>query len=212
MKSVLESGPLSNEALTALKSLRRARSAAERCELCAAELPARHAHLFEMESRRITCACDACALLFEPDAAPRYRRIPRDAYYLLDFAIADLQWEALSLPINLAFLFFNNASRRMVAMYPSPAGATESLLSLDAWQQIAALNPRLQRMQPDVEGFLVNRVSTPHEYYIAPIDRCFELTGIVRKQWRGFSGSEEVWKEVENFFASLRGEARAIHA
>lgn len=212
MKFMLGAGTLSNADLAALKGLRRTRPAVERCELCALELPLRHPHLFALQGWRIACACDGCALLFEAEGSARYRRVPRDVYYLADFAIEDLQWEALSLPINLAFLFFNSASRRVTAMYPSPAGATESLLSLDAWQQIAARNARLRQMQPDVEAFLVNRVSVPHQHYIAPIDRCFELTGVVRKQWRGFSGSEEVWKNVEDFFSSLREEAHAIHA
>jgi len=209
---MVETAILSNSAWTALKALRRTRPAVERCELCALELASRHPHLFELETRRIACACEACALLFEAEGSPRYRRVPRDVFYIPDFVIEDSQWEALSLPINLAFLFFNSANQRVTAMYPSPAGATESLLSLDAWQQIAGRNPQLERMQPDVEAFLVNRVSVPHEYYIAPIDRCFELTGVVRKQWRGFSGSEEVWKSVEDFFSSLREEAHAIHA
>lgn len=209
---MVETGTLSNADLTALKGLRRVRPAAERCELCALELASRHPHLFHLQDRRIACACDACALLFEAEGSPIYRRIPRDVLYLANFTIEDSQWEALSLPINLAFLFFNSANQRVTAMYPSPAGATESLLSLDAWQQIAARNPRLARMQPDIEAFLANRVSVPHQYYIAPIDRCFELTGVVRKQWRGFSGSEEVWQSIEEFFTSLRDEAHASHA
>jgi|SRR5690348_2149785 len=212
MKTTIETGTLSNAAWTALRNLRRTHPALERCELCAQELPTRHPHLFHLQARRIACACDACALLFESDASPQYRRIPRDIFCFADFAIEDLQWEALSIPINLAFLFFNSSSRRTVAMYPSPGGATESLLSLETWEQIAAQNPRLQQLQPDVEAFLVNRVSARHEYYIAPIDRCYELTGIVRKCWRGFLGSEEVWKNVEDFFANLRQEAYTIHA
>lgn len=212
MKQTLETGVLSNAAWTALKKLRRSSPRVERCELCAQELPERHPHLFHLQARRIACSCDACALLFEADGAPRYRRIPRDVFYLSDFTIDDLQWEALSVPINLAFLFFNSASQRTVAMYPSPGGPTESLLSLESWQQIAQQNPRLEQMQPDIEAFLVNRVSTPHQYYIAPIDRCYELTGTVRKNWRGFSGSDDVWKSVEEFFSNLREEAHTIHA
>jgi uncharacterized protein DUF5947 len=212
MKQILQTGTVSNEAWMALKKLRRTSPANERCELCARELPERHPHLFHLQARQIACACDACALLFETGAASQYRRIPRDAFYLADFAMEDLQWEALSIPINLAFLFFNSATERMVAMYPSPGGPTESLLFLESWQQIAQQHRRLKQMQPDVEAFLVNRVSTPHQYYVAPIDRCFELTGTVRKNWRGFSGSEEVWKMVEEFFAGLLEEAHTIHA
>jgi hypothetical protein len=212
VKSILEPGTQSSIGWTTLKRLRLNRRPVERCELCAVELPSRHSHLFQIQARRIACACDGCALLFEGDAAANFRRIPRDVFYLGDLALEDLQWEALSIPIGLAFLFFNSASQRMTAMYPSPGGAIESLLSLDAWNQIASRSPRLQTMQPDVEALLVNRVTSPYEYYLAPIDRCYELTGLVRKQWSGFSASEELWREVGRFFAGLRDEAQVIHA
>jgi uncharacterized protein DUF5947 len=209
---MLEIGSISTTDWAALKRLRRTRPIMERCELCALELPSRHAHLLELKARRIACACDACALLFEADTSPRYRRVPRDVLYLSNFAIEDFQWEALSIPISLVFFFFSSAVQRVTAIYPSPAGATESLLLLDTWQEIAARHPRLERMQPDVEAFLVNRVSAPGEHYIAPIDRCYELTGIVRRHWRGFSGSEELWRQVKEFFTGLREEARIVHA
>ena len=46
----------------------------------------------------------------------------------------------------------------MAAVYPSPAGATESLLPLETWDQIVAENPDLQSMEADVEALLVNRL------------------------------------------------------
>jgi hypothetical protein len=35
------------------------------------------------------------------------------------------------------------------------------------------------------------------------MDKCFQLVGIIRRNWRGFSGGEEVWKEIDNFFCEL---------
>jgi hypothetical protein len=99
----------------------------------------------------------------------------------------------------------------MKALYPSPAGATESLLPLDAWNSLAARNPRLKTMQSDVEAFLVNRVGTKREYYVVPIDFCFELVGLIRKHWRGLSGGDTVWRQVETFFARLSANARTGH-
>ena len=36
----------------------------------------------------------------------------------------------------MAFFFFNSSLGRMAAFYPSPAGATESLLPLATWEEI----------------------------------------------------------------------------
>jgi hypothetical protein len=192
-------------ALVSIRQLGRRRKAAEYCELCSAELPPDHPHLIEPVERRIVCSCAACSLLFEGTTTARYRRIPRDPIWLRDFVLDDVQWEEFSIPIGLAFFFYSSAAQRMIALYPSPGGAMESLLPLDAWKEVARLNPRLERMQPDVEALLVNRLGKPHEHYLAPIDRCYELTGLVRKHWRGFSGGDEVWGEVKSFFDRLRG-------
>ena len=103
----------------------------------------------------------------------------------------------------------------MIAFYPSPAGAVESLLPLEAWSEIAGNNPALRQMQPDVEGLLVNRVGFAHgakhaEYYIAPIDQCYRLVGLIRTHWRGLSGGTEVWTEIARFFEDLRSKSDPI--
>jgi hypothetical protein len=43
-----------------------------------------------------------------------------------------------------------------------------------------------------------------------PVDRCYELVGIVRQSWVGFHGGADVWVRVGAFFAELDGEARAV--
>ena len=68
-------------------------------------------------------------------------------------------------------------------------------------------NPLLATLEPDVEALLINRVSGARDHYIAPIDRCFELVGLIRISWRGLSGGQEVWERIDNFFAELRGAA-----
>ena len=78
----------------------------------------------------------------------------------------------------------------------------ESSLDLDYWSAIVERNPVLNRFEPDVEALLVNRISTPR-YYRAPIDQCFRLVGTIRKHWRGLSGGELVWTEIDSFFANL---------
>jgi hypothetical protein len=191
-----------------LKRLARRPPAVERCGLCNVELGPGHRHLVEPRTRAIECACTACALLFENQTG-RYRLVPRDAVPLRDFRLDDLQWEALDLPIELAFFFHNSALGKTVAFYPSPAGATESLLPLEAWQELVQQNPRLERMQPDVEALLVNRTNGAREYFIAPVDRCYELVGIIRRYWQGFTGGDEVHARIAEFFEHLRQGAPA---
>ncbi len=39
----------------------------------------------------------------------------------------------MGIPVSLAFLFYQSDQTRYVAFYPSPGGATESLLDLAGW-------------------------------------------------------------------------------
>jgi hypothetical protein len=187
-----------------LRQFRRRRSTAERCELCSAELAEAHSHLLEHANRQILCACEACAILFCDRADARYLRIPRRILSLVNFEMTDMQWESLMIPINLAFFYYDSAAAKMMAMYPSPAGATESSLSLDSWKEIRSQNPPLQTMEPNVEALLVNRVSSSPEYFLVPIDECYRLVGLIRMHWKGLSGGTEVWQQIERFFAGLR--------
>jgi Family of unknown function (DUF5947) len=181
----------------------------ERCDLCGVELAADHSHLIEVETRRLSCACQACTLLFCGQAGTRFKRIPRRVCSLADLHMSDADWECLMIPINMAFFFKSSLEGKVVAMYPSPAGATESLLPLEAWNSIVRANPGLDNMEPDVEAILINRIGYARglcapEYYLAPIDECYKLVGIIRNRWQGFSGGTEVWQEIAAFFAKLR--------
>jgi hypothetical protein len=179
----------------------------ERCELCRVALPATHRHLLEMASRQVVCACDPCALRFEGVIGGRFKLIPRDPRALPGFRLSDAQWTNLAIPIGLAFFFFSTPAGKMTAMYPSPAGATESLLPLTAWQEVVAENPQLGHLEPDVEALLVNRIKSFSYNYVAPIDACYELVGLIRVHWRGLSGGDAVWEEIDRFFARLESQA-----
>ncbi|MDB6110879.1 MAG: hypothetical protein JWR69_2629 [Pedosphaera sp.] len=186
-----------------LRRLKQPRAVPERCELCSVALAPGHRHLLEMSTRQVACACDQCALRFQVVVGGRFKLIPRYPHALPDFRLTDGQWESLALPIDLAFLFHHTPGGKMMALYPSPAGATESLLPLEAWKILVADNPALTQMEPDVEALLVNRAGTARQYYIAPIDACYELVGLIRVHWRGLSGGEEVWEQIAAFFARL---------
>jgi hypothetical protein len=183
-------------------------SAPEHCELCSIALAPEHRHLLETGKRHIACACDACALRFSDVVDGRFQLIPRDVRSLPNFRLSDGEWEALSLPIDLAFFFRHGPDGKIVALYPSPAGATESLLSLEAWETLVGENPALRELQPDVEALLVNRAGERRVYYIVPIDLCFELVGLIRLHWSGLSGGEEVWREIDGFFVRLEERSR----
>ena len=73
------------------------------------------------------------------------------------------------IPINMAFFFESSVEERVVAQYPSPAGATESQLPLDTWSGIVAENPVLAEMEPDVEALLVNRLGPARGYSAAGV-------------------------------------------
>ncbi len=183
----------------------------ERCELCSAAIASDHQHLIEPANRKLVCACDACAILF--GSQTKYKRVPRNVERLKDFQMSDGQWDGLMMPINLAFFFHSTPQGRVVAMYPSPAGATESLLALDTWDEIVRDNPALETMEADVQALLANRIGhargfTDPEYYLVPIDECFKLVGLIRAKWQGLSGGTEVWQEIAEFFAALKRRSR----
>src|SRR5207244_1214321 len=145
--------------------------AVERCELCSAPLSPRHEHLVDPARRELKCACTACALLF-PDGTRLLRVRPR-AELLADFQLSDTQWDALRLPIGLAF-FLRTASR-VTAFYPGPAGGTEAPVSLEGWAVIA--RPNSLELQPDVEAPLLNRVGPARQPDPVPPDQCYRLVG-----------------------------------
>ncbi len=182
--------------------------------MCAEPIGHEHAHVVNVEARTLLCACRACYLLFtRPGAAQgRYRAVPDRRLRLAGFQLGESQWDALQIPVRLAFLFHNSTLGRVVAFYPSPAGATESLLPLEAWQELAGANPVLSALEPDVEALLVRGSRAGEvpgfECFLVPIDACYALTGVVRRRWRGFDGGEDAWRDIDGFFAALRARSR----
>ncbi len=182
-----------------------AASPQEHCELCAAPIPETHAHLAEPVARRLLCVCRACATLLGNTQGGRYRVVPEHAERLEGVQLTDAEWDALGIPIGLAFFFHSTAEGHIVAFYPGPAGPMQSMLELSAWTQLAARNPVLAGLTPDVEALLVNRVNGARAYYRMPIDRCYALVGLIRKRWQGVSGGAAAWQAIDAFFADLPG-------
>jgi hypothetical protein len=205
----------SDHPLNPLRQFVRKKRDTETCELCSQRLETEHPHLIDIQSRKLLCACDGCALLFSNQSNPRYRRVPRQIRKLAAFRMSDEEWDDLLIPINMAFFARIGVSGDVTALYPSPAGATESLLPKDGWARIVEGNPVLNEMEPDVEALLVNRVlyaqgTGDAEYFICPIDECYRLTGLIRMHWRGLSGGTEVWHEINGFFEQINSRSIVI--
>ena len=186
----------------------------EACEMCAEPIgdDHSHSHVVNLDSRAIMCTCRACYLLFTHQGAAggRYRAVPDRYLHDPDFQLGNGQWEALQIPVRVAFFFDNSALERVVAFYPSPAGATESLLSLEAWADVVAANPALTDLAPDVEALLVQRTGEGFECFLVPIDACYELVGLVRMHWKGFDGGQEAWEAIDGFFDRVREQSRPV--
>lgn len=186
--------------------------APEKCELCATEIPAEHGHVANLEASTLSCACRACYLLFtQPQAGRgRYRAIPdrylRDPQRPLPVA----EWDQFDIPVGLAFFLRSSQDDRVTGFYPSPAGATECILDLNAWDALAADYPLLGAAAPDVEAVLICRTESGVEYFLVPIDTCYELAGRMRLHWRGFDGGSEAQQSIAEFLGQVRSRARAF--
>ena len=179
------------------------------CDLCDVALEEPHSHLVDMTSRSLRCVCRPCFLLFLPEGAAQGRYRPVPERYLALAQPDRPRWDLLDIPIGLAFFFHNSALGRIAALYPSPAGATESTLPLEAWADVVASAPELSTLEPDVEALLVRRTKGHHDVFIVPIDACYELAGIVRRDWRGFDGGPVAAQSIDAFFDRVRGRSRA---
>jgi len=184
----------------------------ERCDLCSEPVPEDHGHVVDLRERSLLCACRGCYLLFTPEGAGggHYRSVPDRYLAFRDVQLTAAHWDALQIPVSVAFFFMNSDLGRIAAFYPGPAGATESLLSLDTWDDIVTANPVLATLEPDVEAVLLRSEADRSnvECFLVPIDTCYELVGTLRQLWRGFDGGSEAHAALDGFFARVREQAR----
>jgi len=186
----------------------------ERCEMCSEAIADEHQHVVNLEGRQLMCVCRGCYLLFTDTAAElRYRAVPDRYLTFEDFALDRRAWEALQIPVGLAFFFHNSMLGRTVAFYPGPAGATESELDLQEWNNIRTSDPRVDTIAADTEALLVqvpdDETASPRAYLV-PIDACYEFVGRLRMMWRGFDGGEDVRSYIEGFFEQLDNRSKVV--
>lgn len=192
----------------AFASLRRFAGTApriERCEMCGAAVEIAHPHLLDRTTHAIVCACNACALLLSNQQEARFLRIPPEVRAVRDLVSDEVQagfeWEALALPIDLVF-FIRRADGRLLAKYPSPAGAIESSLPVEGVERALA-SSSAAGMQPEVQALLVSRIAGDEAAFVVPIDECYRLTGLIRMKWHGLSGGADVRIAIRDFFAEM---------
>jgi len=195
-------------------------AATEWCDGCRAPLARQHAHRLLLRGssadRKLECVCVACAAAEAPGSP--WKRVPRRCAAVLDLDAADIEWEALGVPIRLAFFVVTGGDARPLAFFPSPAGAIELAPSQDAWNRMRAKSAAVRRMETDVEALLVHHARgegggdraggaiVGHQYVVS-IDVGYHLVGLVRAHWRGFEGGPQVWKRIDAMLAELRREA-----
>ncbi len=198
-----------------------AEAAGERCEMCNEVITDEHQHVVNVAGRQLMCVCRACYLLFtDTDAELRYRAVPDRYLAFPDFALDRRAWDALQIPVGVAFFFTNSALSRTVAFYPGPAGACESELDLDAWNAISAADSRVSLLSDDVEALLVRVPETDGSHpssgegesgqpqsYLVPIDACYEFVGRLRMLWRGFDGGQQARQFIDEFFTRIAARA-----
>jgi len=188
--------------------------AGERCEMCSEAIADEHQHVVNLEGRQLMCVCRGCYLLFtDTDAELRFRAIPDRYLAFPDFALDRRAWEALQIPVGLAFFFHNSTLDRTVAFYPGPAGATESELDLQAWNDIRTADGRVDAIAADTEALLVrvpDDEAAPPQAYLVPIDACYEFVGRLRMMWRGFDGGQDVRNYIDEFFEMLDDRSRVV--
>ncbi|MFD4138675.1 DUF5947 family protein [Streptomyces sp. NPDC058572] len=183
----------------------------ERCELCGAQVPEEHRHLVDTEKRALACACSPCALLMARPGAShgRFRAVPDRCLADHDHRLDDGAWELLQIPVSVAFFFHNSALGRLVVLYPSPAGATESEVEPSVRESVLSATRLAGELEPDVEALLVRRTGERTECYLVPIDICYALVGRMRLLWQGFDGGAEARADLDAFFDDVRRRAGA---
>jgi hypothetical protein len=143
----------------------------ERCGMCDAPVEEQHRHVVDRHEQRLVCVCRACYLLFTGEwNGGRFRAVPdrflTDARHPITAAV----WEQLQVPVGMAFFIRGMAGREVAAFYPSPAGATECLLDLAAWNRLVDEVPLLAAAEPEIEAILVRRTDDAVQCYLVPVD------------------------------------------
>ena len=132
--------------------------------------------------------------------AGRYRSIPDR--YLSDPArpLSAAEWDELEIPVGLAF--FLRSSRWETRSPGSTRARREPRNAASTCRRGTGSRPPTRcsaAAAPDVEAVLISRGQDGVEYFLVPIDACYELAGRMRLLWRGFDGGSEARQSIAEF-------------
>ncbi|OLZ11328.1 DUF5947 family protein [Sulfobacillus thermosulfidooxidans] len=176
------------------------------CEVCNRLIPQTgHRHLLRLQTGQVVCACQHCALLFDAPGQSQYQSIPT-RIISLGRAMLDMEfWDRISSPVHLVGIVKRRGGQAEI-FYPSPAGAvsggpiSREFLTLP-------LQEALDTMSDEVEVLLFADLSGMTEGFLIPLDRFYELIGLLRLNWQGLSGGNDVSRRIRQFFDQLARQA-----
>jgi hypothetical protein len=149
------------------------------------------------------CACEACWALYSGDAEYRPTGCGRCGWINAS-TVTPRRGRAFQIPIGLAFFMRSTVTGGVVAFYPSPAGATESELSLDVLGRAGRAQPVLEHLDPMPRRSSSTAPPSPTSTRSLPIDDCYALVGLIKSRWEGISGGAAIEQAVPEFFEAIR--------
>ena len=162
--------------------------------------------MLNLYERQIVCVCESCWALRSGE--PEFRPTGNRTLWLEDFRLPEEIWAQFRIPIGLAFFMHSSVTKCVVALYPSPAGATESELHFETWNRLAEMNPVLKRPRAGRGG--ADR--QPDGGHAGVRDRADRPLLHARRSrqgaWEGISGGSGVEQAIEGYFDDLRAVAR----
>ena len=176
--------------MAAVKRFARGDAKADVCDLCAAALPEPHEHLLEPAPRQLRCVCQSCAWLFPRSGSARYLRLRTRVRLVPGMRVDDATLRALEIPVRLAFVVPSRVHDSVFATYPNAHGATESVVPAAAWREVVRALPDGFAIEPDVEGLLIDHLGGRTDSYLASVDVCHAVVGLLRRHGAAASGGE----------------------
>ncbi|WP_053960305.1 DUF5947 family protein [Sulfobacillus thermosulfidooxidans] len=178
----------------------------EVCEVCNRLIPAHdHRHLLRLQTAQVVCACPHCALLFDAPGQNQYQTIPTRIKKLDRAILGQDFWDVMKVPVHLVGIIKRRGGQAEI-FYPSPAGAVSGGPISQGF-----LTPSLQQalgsVSDEVEVLLIADLAGMSEGFLIPLDRFYELIGLLRLSWQGLSGGNEVSRRIHQFFDQLAQQA-----